>query len=644
MMKREQILSILYEMAVVIGGEVRLRPLLTKTLQRLLFHTSFPCGMIFFGTESVRSDGHGAETVEVRLEVSVGDAELADHNGKAVSIPAALLRGGIELREGGALLNGIPCRKDYYRFFLRLTLDEFGVVLLLAPRVPETGLPLTQIFPPVMNNFAKAILLCRSYEAYTEGIITDQRIAKAALKDMSCRNRLILDSVGEGICGLDLEGNATFVNPAAARMLGFETEELDGRRLHAIVHHRHGRVKDMASEDCPIIRTMREGSRNRIAADFFSRRDGSDFQVEYVSTPLMEDGRIVGAVVVFRDITERIRAEEERRRAEKALEESSTLLRNIMESSTDYIFVKDRKLRTILCNEAFARARGKHPADLFGKTDIENGWDPEMVRGNPASGVRGFEQDDLAALDGHAVRSEADLGNVGGEIRIFDTVKLPLRDATGKIIGLVGVSRDVTERKLAEQALQLKTQELERFFNVALDLLCIADTDGYFRRLNPLWESILGYTRGEILEKPILDLVHPDDRQRTIEAMATLASQKEVINFINRYRRKDGSYCWIEWNATPHGKLIYAAARDITGRKETEAELRRLNESLEQIVRERTTELEVKNRELERFNRIFVGRELRMLELKQRIRELETKCGADKDGAAKGGEKDEQKG
>jgi len=136
----------------------------------------------------------------------------------------------------------------------------------------------------------------------------------------------------------------------------------------------------------------------------------------------------------------------------------------------------------------------------------------------------------------------------------------------------VGV--DITERKHAEEALQEKTAELDRFFSNAIDLLCIADTDGYFRRLNAEWEKTLGYTLDELEGRRFLDFVHPDDLAATLETIAALDEGRGVFNFTNRYRRKDGAYRWIEWRSYPAGNLIYAAARDITKRLQAEEALR----------------------------------------------------------------------
>lgn len=106
--------------------------------------------------------------------------------------------------------------------------------------------------------------------------------------------------------------------------------------------------------------------------------------------------------------------------------------------------------------------------------------------------------------------------------------------------------------------------ELERFFSVNLDLLCIADTDGYFKKVNKQWETVLGYTVDEIQNQKFLDFIHPEDMEETLKAISNLDKQIEVQNFVNRYRCKDGSYRYIEWRSKPHGKHIFAAARDIT--------------------------------------------------------------------------------
>ena len=126
---------------------------------------------------------------------------------------------------------------------------------------------------------------------------------------------------------------------------------------------------------------------------------------------------------------------------------------------------------------------------------------------------------------------------------------------------------DISEQKHFEQELIDKTNELDRFFSVNLDLLCIADTDGNFIKLNKSWESTLGYSQQFLEGKRFFDFIHPDDLQPTLGAILKLEDHEEVIDFVNRYRCQDGAYKHLEWRSHPYGKLIYAAARDITQRK-----------------------------------------------------------------------------
>ena len=145
----------------------------------------------------------------------------------------------------------------------------------------------------------------------------------------------------------------------------------------------------------------------------------------------------------------------------------------------------------------------------------------------------------------------------------------PVQDATGKLTHYIGIQSDITDRKKAEE-------ERDRFFDLSLDMLCIAGFDGYFKRLNPALEKTLGFTTEELLAKPYLDFIHPDDIEPTIAEAQNLTTGIETISFENRYRCKDGSYRWILWNATPwiEQGLIYCVAHDITKRKETEATLK----------------------------------------------------------------------
>ncbi|MGP1387608.1 MAG: PAS domain S-box protein [Thainema sp.] len=129
--------------------------------------------------------------------------------------------------------------------------------------------------------------------------------------------------------------------------------------------------------------------------------------------------------------------------------------------------------------------------------------------------------------------------------------------------------RDITEQKQAEE-------ERDRFFDLSIDMFCIAGFDGYFQRLNPAWEKTLGYPRAELLANPYLSFVHPDDIAKTIGEAQQIAEGANTLEFENRYRCKDGSYRWLLWNSIPliDQGVIYCVVHDITERKLVEENLR----------------------------------------------------------------------
>ena len=133
------------------------------------------------------------------------------------------------------------------------------------------------------------------------------------------------------------------------------------------------------------------------------------------------------------------------------------------------------------------------------------------------------------------------------------------------------------------------TRELEdRFFTLSIDMLCIAHFSGYFQRLNPAWETTLGFSREELQSKRMFDFVHPDDRERTLEQNRIVRAGGQALGFENRYVCKDGSYKWLLWNARAdmENQVIYSVARDITRRKQAEEERERLLKELQAALAE----------------------------------------------------------
>jgi PAS domain S-box-containing protein len=155
-----------------------------------------------------------------------------------------------------------------------------------------------------------------------------------------------------------------------------------------------------------------------------------------------------------------------------------------------------------------------------------------------------------------------------------------------------GLVMDITSLKEAKD-------ERDRFFT-SIDMLGIIGLDGYFKRLNPAFSETLGYTEAELLAAPFMDFVHPEDRSFTQSVVDQLKGSTLVVSFENRHRSNDGSWKWLEWKSVSvlEEGLIYAAARDVTRRKESESALHHLHEELEARVLERTAELGQANESL----------------------------------------------
>ncbi|MGY9045687.1 hypothetical protein P775_00985 [Puniceibacterium antarcticum] len=164
---------------------------------------------------------------------------------------------------------------------------------------------------------------------YGGGLLEWQR-AQAFFSELERQNQLILNAAGEGIYGVNADGKTTFVNRAAQEMLGWTTDDLLGRDIHNMIHHHHLNGAVYPSQHCPIYRSFRFEQVNRIGDEVFWRKDGRPIRVEYVSTPIYEGQVLVGAVVIFRDITERWESE---RKLRDAMEEVGALRDSLMQEN-----------------------------------------------------------------------------------------------------------------------------------------------------------------------------------------------------------------------------------------------------------------------------------------------------------------------
>src|SRR3984885_12152732 len=208
---------------------------------------------------------------------------------------------------------------------------------------------------------------------------------------------------------------------------------------------------------------------------------------------------------------------------------------------------------------------------------VPDALEDARFRGNPLvidrPNVRFYAGAPLITQDGHALGTLCVLDHVPRELT--SEQKQALKALSRLVVAQIELRRSVSDQSQAIRERRRAEAELDQLFTLSLDMLCIAGFDGYFKRINPAWEGTLGIPKEELLSRPYVDFVHPDDREATINEARKMDQGELTISFENRYRSADGTYLWLLWNATPNKslKLIFAVARDITQRKHTERRL-----------------------------------------------------------------------
>jgi PAS domain S-box-containing protein len=352
-------------------------------------------------------------------------------------------------------------------------------------------------------------------------------------------------------------------NPAFSQFTGYTIEEYAGKTgsdLDLVVH------EDRFDS---ILETFTEtGSIADIEITIRSK-DGTLHQCIFSANKFLFNGE-PAILAIIQDISEQ-------KMNEKIISENRELYRTLIETTgTGYVTLDDEG-KVIDANITYVRMTGhSFVKEIFGRSVIE--WTaPHDVERNKEAIQRTLKQGYIRNLEIDYLHRDGTTDNI--EINASVTNLQGVK----KIITLC---RDISEKKCSEKIHSSTDSELNNFFNLSLDLLCIADTEGNFIKLNPEWSQVLGYKISELEGHSFLDCVHPDDMQPTLDAVNTLSKQNELINFINRFRCKDGSYKWIEWRSHPEGKLVYAAARDVTERIHNGQKLELLLEQKETLMKE----------------------------------------------------------
>ncbi len=457
--------------------------------------------------------------------------------------------------------------------------------------------------------------------------ITERKRAEAALTKLRLQMEMILNSAGEGIFGLDLDGKLTFVNPAAANMIGWPTDQLPGKNHHEISHHSKPDGTTYPANECKIHASFKDGKTHNVTDEVFWRKDGTSFPVEYSSSPMCdEQGRLMGAVVTFSDITER-------KKVLKELRENEEAYRQISDAVSDYVFSSS--------------------------TDENGCWIPFWIAG-AFEKITGYNLEEYKACGGWHARlhpddagiDERDLEKLHSNQRISSEVRTirkdgselwvqvyanPVMNSDGtELIGIKGAVQDINDRKKAEIELidargnaEKRKNYYETIINNMGDPVFVKDDQSRLLLANDAFCTIFDLSRTEIIGKTLAEDVTPDEKEIFLRIdMQVLADGLDNINEESLTVR-DGHTRTISTRKSRFidndgKKYLIGVIRDITERKQAEEELLKLKNELELIVDEKTKELKERVAELERFYNATIDRELRMKELRDEIEQLKS--------------------
>jgi PAS domain S-box-containing protein len=403
--------------------------------------------------------------------------------------------------------------------------------------------------------------------------ITERKQAEEALRKSEEYFRAITENANDVLFIEDAKGTITYCSLSAQRILGYKPQELIGlNALDLIIPQDHARAnKDFGKA----LRTRDVGVQNSFR---IRHKNGSTLIMEGIGKNLFHNPVVAGFVMNVRDITER-------RRVEEALENEKTLLQNMIDAVPDRIYAKDKESRFIVCNKALIRRMGKtRTSEIVGKTDFN------LL---PLEMAQRFAADEQAVIRSGVsmINREEPLTTEDGKITRWNlATKVPLLDKQGKRIGIVGVGREITDIKQAEEKLLKSEASFQELFNEAPVGYFQYDTQGCITRVNQTELDMLGYSSEEMIGQPVWKFIVEEETSRQ-QILAKLAGTlRPFKGFEREYRRKDGKIFpfliqdRIIMDERGNITGIRCAVQDITELKRAEKQLRDTLESLRRAV------------------------------------------------------------
>ena len=542
--------QLLYEIAIDIGGNIDIEVMLNKSMTTMLRKLNCLGGMVF---ADIR-DGDRYRPKEIFA--------LPHNINKNPAYSAAVGQLSMSAKPG----TGRTCWSDpkacptgdlYYYFF---DLNGFGVLVLLRAHLLDS--PLARSLRPICDKLAESCIACETV---------------AALADSRESLRTTLDSIGDGVIATDTSGRITRMNPAAEKLSGWCFEDVAGKPLTQVFNIIHAKSRQPVEN--PAEKALATGKIVEIANHTaLIARDGTEYQIAESAAPIQDDrGRVIGVVLVFRDVTEEYKIRE-------ALRETEVLHHSIQDNSPTFIFIKDTEGRYLFVNRMYEKVTRLSNEDIKGTTDYDR---------FPRDQADAVRDNDLKIIEtGKTLEFEETVLYKGKQLT-YMSVKFPLMNADGEIFAICGISTDITERKRAEETLRESENRLREaqqlahlgywFWDVKSGAVKWSDEVYKIFRLDPK----------EFIPQidSILELSPwPEDHQRDKELIQRAVESRKQGSYEQRFLRPNGSTGY--YMSTFQGiydedgdlTAIKGTVQDITKRKIAEENLSRLRNYLSNII------------------------------------------------------------
>lgn len=394
--------------------------------------------------------------------------------------------------------------------------------------------------------------------------ITRRKRIEVSLQESEALFRAMFEEAPIGIALVDMAGGVLVSNPALQTMLGYNAQEL--REMSSFAEFTH---PDDVNQDLSLFQELVKGERPSYQMEKrYFRKDGQMVWGHLIASLIRdEQKRPLFVVGMVEDITQR-------KQFEQALAEERNLLRTLIDNLPDLVYVKDTESRLMLVNRASLERGQKTAAELIGKTDFDL-HPPELA-------AQYYADDQMVIQSGQAIldREEPNIDSAG-QLRWFSTTKVPLRDSQGQVIGLVGMSRNITERKQMEETLRQSEERFALAVQGSNDGIWEHDMVNNVIYWSPHLFELFGYAPNEF--EPTFDMfvssLHPDDKERAFAAIEAHLKNRIPFDIEHRLCTKSGEYRWFRnrgqtvWDETGRPVRMAGSASDITERKQMEITL-----------------------------------------------------------------------